>query len=91
MAGLVVGALVGVGALAAGWHGVAYTLLVGQQVPWLVSGAVVGLALIGTSLAVLALFLERRQLALRAQQTDELVQATARLAARIERAVSRQR
>jgi hypothetical protein len=49
--------------LAAAWRGVAATLFVVLQVPWLVSGAFAGVAVIGTGLALLMIHLSRTEAA----------------------------
>ncbi len=54
---LVVAGLVAIGV---GWHGVAASLVVAIQLPYLVSGALGGLALIGFALALVAIQSTRR-------------------------------
>lgn len=49
--------------LAAAWRGIAATLFVVLQVPWLVSGAFAGVAVIGTGLALLMTHLSRAEAA----------------------------
>jgi hypothetical protein len=49
--------------LVAAWRGVAATLFVVLQVPWLVSGAFTGVAVIGTGLALLMTHLSRTEAA----------------------------
>ena len=51
--------LAGLAALTAGWRGVAATVFVPTQVPFLLSGSVGGLAVIGAGLALLAVHLQR--------------------------------
>lgn len=55
--------VVGFAFLALGYRGAAALLLVPFQVPYLVSGAVVGLALVGTGLALLIVHLDRTEAA----------------------------
>jgi len=55
--------VVGFGLLILGHRGAAALLLVAFQVPYLVSGAVVGLAFIGTGLALLIVHLDRTEAA----------------------------
>ncbi len=55
--------LAGFGLLGAGYRGAAALLFVPFQVPYLVSGAVVGLALVGAGLALLIVHLDRTEAA----------------------------
>ena len=55
--------LLGFGLLGAGYRGAAALLFVPFQVPFLVSGAVVGLAFVGTGLALLIVHLDRTEAA----------------------------
>ena len=55
--------LVGFGLIGAGYRGAAALLFVPFQVPFLVSGAVVGLAFVGGALALLIVHLDRTEAA----------------------------
>ena len=55
--------VVGFGLLALGWRGAAATLFVVLQLPWLVSGAFAGLAVLGLALGLLMTHLERTEAA----------------------------
>lgn len=66
--------------MAIAWKGAAATPYVPLQVPWLVSGGLVGLALIGTSVTAAAIFLARRADALHRREMEELVATVAALA-----------
>jgi hypothetical protein len=57
------------------WSGAAAQYVVPYQVPWLVSGGLVGLALVGTSFAVWNIHLGRRQDALHRQAVEDVVRA----------------
>lgn len=61
--GLAVAVVVGFGLIAQGYRGAAALLLVPFQIPFLVSGAVVGIALVGAGLALLSVHLERTEAA----------------------------
>lgn len=56
--------VVGLALLGQAWRGLAATLVVPFQVPFLVSGAFAGIALVGTGLALLVVHLERAESAL---------------------------
>lgn len=75
----VVGA--GLALLVLGWSGAAATLLVPFQVPYLVSGTVLGLAVVGTGLSLLAVHLERVEAAEERRQLADLQRQTLRLLA----------
>lgn len=60
---LAVVVLAGFGLLVLGYRGAAALLFVPFQVPYLVSGAVVGLALVGGALALLIVHLDRTEAA----------------------------
>lgn len=55
--------LIGFALVGAGWRGAAALLFVPLQVPYLVSGAVVGLAVVGAGLALLVVHLDRAEAA----------------------------
>jgi hypothetical protein len=82
---LVLGAAVVAGLLllAQGWRGVAGTLVVSGQLPYLVSGAVGGVALIGAGLALLRIHLDRVEAAEERHRTAELQRETLRLLASV--------
>ena len=62
-----------------GWRGVAATLFVTLQLPWLVSGAFAGLALTGAALALLVTHLNRAEAAAERAQLAELQREALRL------------
>ena len=76
---LVVLAVGGLLLLSQGWRGAAATLYVPFQVPYLVSGAVVGVALTGTALALLRVHLDRAEAAQERRETAELQRDVLRL------------
>lgn len=65
--------------LTQGWRGVAGTLFVPYQVPYLVSGGVVGLALVGSGLALLRVHLDRTEAAQERQETAALQREVLRM------------
>lgn len=67
-------------ALGIAWHGAAATLDVWTQVPFVVSGGVAGIALIGTGLGLLTIHLDRRAAADEAAILDDAVHDAADLA-----------
>jgi hypothetical protein len=78
---LVLAAAAGVGLalIGLGWRGAAATLLVPFQVPYLVSGAVLGLALLGAALLLLSVHLDRVEAAQERRQLGELQRDALRL------------
>jgi hypothetical protein len=62
------------------WHGGARTPYVPLQIPWLVSGGMAGLALIGMALGAWSIHLGRRQDAEHRAQTEDLVREAVELA-----------
>lgn len=66
-------ALAGLVALGIAWSGVAATLLPEVQMPYLVSGAIGGVALAGTAMAVLGTHLERRNSAWDRAVLDDII------------------
>lgn len=78
IAALVVAGLVGVGVA---WRGVAATLAVALQLPYAVSGAVGGLALVGFALGVGTVQATRRAAAKERADFDRVVDAAASLLA----------
>ena len=71
---LVVAGLVGV---AAAWKGAAASLVVAFQLPYIVSGAMGGLALVGFAGGLLMVQLRRREEAERRAELDRVVRAAA--------------
>jgi hypothetical protein len=65
--------------IALGWRGVAATLYVVLQLPWLVSGAFAGVALLGAALALLMTHLERTEAAAERAALAELQRDALRL------------
>jgi hypothetical protein len=63
--------------LALAWHGSARTPYVPLEVPWLVSGGIAGVAVIGMGLGALSIQLSRREAAEDRAALDELVRAAA--------------
>lgn len=84
---LILSAIVVVGflLLSQGWRGVAATLFVPYQLPYLVSGAVVGVACIGAGLALLRVHLDRTEAAQERQETAALQREVLRLLADVVR------
>ena len=76
---LVLGALAGAGlvGIGVGWKGAAASLVVAVQLPYIVSGAIGGLALLGFSLGLLLVQARRRQEARRRAEMDRVVRAAA--------------
>lgn len=79
LAAVVVG---GFALLGQGYRGAAATLFVPYQVPFLVSGAIAGLALIGAGLALLSIHLERTEAAQERREVAALQRDVLRLLAR---------
>ena len=75
---LAVVALVGVGVA---WKGAAATLVVALQLPYIVSGAIGGLSLLGFALGLVLVQARRRDEALRRSEFDRVVRAAADLLA----------
>jgi hypothetical protein len=73
-------ALVGFVMFVLGWRGGARTVYVPLQVPWLVSGSIGGLALIGLALGALSIHLGRRQDAEHRAVVEQVVRQAAELA-----------
>ena len=71
--------LVGLALIAIGYRGAAALLFVPFQVPYLVSGAVAGLALVGTGLALLGVHLDRTEAAEERRQVASLQRDVLRL------------
>lgn len=69
--------------LAQGWRGLAATLVVSLQLPYLVSGAVAGVALLGAALGLLRIHLDRVEAAEERRRTAELQRETLRLLAAV--------
>jgi hypothetical protein len=79
---LAVGGLIGI---AVGWRGAAASLVVSVQLPYIVSGAMGGLALLGFSLGLLLIQARRRQEARRRAELDRVVRAAADVLAAVRR------
>lgn len=79
LAALVLG---GFALLAQGYRGAAATLFVPYQVPFLVSGAIAGIALLGSGLALLSIHLERTEAAQERREVAALQRDVLRLLAR---------
>lgn len=62
-----------------GWRGVAATLFVSLQLPWLVSGAFTGMAVVGAGLALLVTHLNRAEAAAERAQLADLQREALRL------------
>lgn len=82
LASLVVG---GFALLALGWRGAAATLYVPFQVPYVVSGGMLGLAVLGAGLALLSAHLDRTEAAEERRRTAELQREVLRLLAVVAR------
>ena len=78
---LVLGAVVVAGLLlvSQGWRGVAASLFVPYQLPYLVSGAVAGVACVGAGLALLRVHLDRTEAAQERRETAALQREVLRL------------
>ena len=74
--------LVGFALLGQGYRGAAATLFVPYQVPFIVSGVLVGLALMGTGLALLSVHLDRTEAAQERREIAALQRDVLRLLAR---------
>src|SRR5689334_16718033 len=70
-AGIVLCAL-GMGAVALAWGGAASSTTVALQIPHIVAGGLIGMALVVIGLAVTAIAAQRRDAALRSDQIREL-------------------
>ena len=62
------------------WRGVARTIYVPLQLPWIISGGIAGLALLGLALAAWSIHLGRRQNAIHRAAVEDLVRTGATLA-----------
>lgn len=71
--------------LSQGWRGVAATLFVPYQVPYLVSGVVTGVACVGAGLALLRVHLDRTEAAQERQETAALQREVLRMLAAVVR------
>ena len=70
-------AVAGLGGIAVGWKGAAAALDVSVQLPYIVSGAIGGLALLGFSLGLLLIQIRRREEARRRAELQRVVRAAA--------------
>jgi hypothetical protein len=78
LAVLIVTAFVGLGVA---WKGAAATLVVALQLPYITSGAIGGLALLGFALGLMLVQARRREEARRRAELDRVVRAAADLLA----------
>ena len=78
---LVALSLVGLVGIGVAWKGAAATLVVALQLPYIVSGAIGGLALLGFALGLTLVQTRRRAEALRRAEFDRVVRAAADLLA----------
>lgn len=80
---LVLGVIVmmGFGLVWQGWRGAAATLFVRAQVPYLVSGAFIGIALIGSGLALLNTHLDRTEAAQERREVTDIQRGVLKLLA----------
>lgn len=78
-------AVIGLLLLAAGWRGVAETLFVPYQTPYLVSGVIVGFACAGAGVALLRVHLDRTEAAQERQETAALQRQVLRMLADVVR------
>lgn len=74
-------AAAGLAGIAIGWRGAAASLVVSVQLPYIVSGVMGGVALLGFSLGLLLVQARRRQEAQRRAEFDRVVRAAADLLA----------
>jgi hypothetical protein len=82
---LVVLAAGGLAGVVVGWRGAAASLDVSVQLPYIVSGAIGGTALLGFALGLLLVQARRRDEARRRSELDRVVQAAADLLAAVRR------
>ena len=73
-------AIAGFVMLGLAWRGAARTVYVPLQVPWLVSGAVAGLATVGLAIGAWSIHLGRRQDAAHRAEVEEAVRLAAEMA-----------
>ena len=78
---LVVLALVGLVGVGVAWKGAAATLVVALQLPYITSGAIGGLSLLGFALGLVLVQARRRDEAVRRAEFDRVVRAAADLLA----------
>lgn len=77
---LVLLAIAGFVMLGLAWRGAARTIYVPLQMPWVVSGGLAGLGLIGLAYGALSIHLARRRDAIHRAHVDDLVRSAATLA-----------
>ena len=80
---LVLLALIGFAMLALAWRGGARTVYVPLQMPWLVSGGLAGLGLLGMALGAVSIHLSRRDDAAHRAEIEGLVRDAAELAEQV--------
>lgn len=78
---LVVLAAAGLAGIIIGWRGAAASLVVSVQLPYIVSGVIGGVALLGFALGLLIIQVRRRREALERAEFDRVVRAAADLLA----------
>ena len=78
---LVVLAAAGLAGIVIGWRGAAASLVVSVQLPYIVSGVIGGVALLGFALGLLIIQVRRRREALERAEFDRVVRAAADLLA----------
>lgn len=61
------------------WHGSARTTYVPLETPWLISGGIGGLALVGMGVGALSIHLSRRERAEQLEAMGDLIRAAAEL------------
>jgi hypothetical protein len=76
-------AAVGFGLVALAWRGAAATLFVVLQLPWVVSGGLAGIAVVGLALGFLTTHLERTESAAERAALAELQRDALRLLAKV--------
>lgn len=77
---LVLLAIGGFVTLGLAWRGAARTIYVPLQLPWVISGSVAGLGLIGLAYGALSIHLGRREDAVHRAEVEDLVRTAATLA-----------
>ncbi|MBV9663756.1 MAG: hypothetical protein JOZ37_07300 [Actinobacteria bacterium] len=78
---LVVLAAAGLAGIIIGWRGAAASLVVSVQLPYIVSGVIGGVALLGFALGLLIIQVRRRREAVQRAEFDRVVRAAADLLA----------